>query len=63
MQHLFANSNKINDFPDIDKLSELPNLKELELAGNLMCKKAGYRQVILRKLPSLLYLDGNVNDY
>ena len=60
MQHLFANSNRINDFPDFDKLTELPNLKELELAGNPVCRKAGYRQVALKKVATLLYLDGKV---
>jgi len=29
LQHLFANSNKITEFYDIEKLSELPYLKEL----------------------------------
>ena len=60
IQHLFANSNRINDFPDFDKLSELPNLKELELMGNPVCRKAGYRQVVLKKVTTLLYLDGKV---
>ena len=60
MQHLFANSNRINDFPDLEKLIELPNLKELELTGNPVCRKAGYRAVLLKKLTSLLYLDGKV---
>lgn len=60
MQHLFANSNRINDFPDIDKLLELPNLKELELNGNPLCRRPGYRQILLKKLTPLLYLDGKV---
>jgi len=60
MQHLFANSNRINDFPDFDKLSELPSLKELELIGNPVCRKAGYRQIVLKKVTTLLYLDGKV---
>ena len=29
LQHLFANSNKITEFYDIEKLTELPYLKEL----------------------------------
>jgi len=58
MQHLFANSNRVNDFPDIDKLLELPSLKELELNGNPLCRRAGYRQILLKKLTPLLYLDG-----
>ena len=60
MQHLFANSNRIMDFPDIDKLSELSSLKELELNGNPVFRKAGYRQVVVKKVTSLLYLDGKV---
>lgn len=60
LQHLFANSNRINDFPDIDRLMDLPNLKELELIGNPACRKPGYRQILLKKLAVLLYLDGKV---
>lgn len=61
-QHLFANSNRINDIPDIEKLNELAFLKELELGGNALSRRPGYRQTVLKKLPSLLYLDGKVID-
>ena len=61
LQHLFANSNRINDFPDVDRLVDLPNLKELELNGNPVCRKPGYRQIVLKKLNALLYLDGKVH--
>jgi Leucine-rich repeat (LRR) protein len=60
LQHLFASNNRLNDFPDIEKLAELPNLKELELNGNALSKRPGYRTIILKKLPLLLYLDGKV---
>lgn len=60
MQHLFANSNRINDIPDIDKLSELAYLKELELNGNAFSRRPGYRAAVLKKLTTLLYLDGRV---
>jgi len=60
LHHLFANSNRINDFPDIEKLVDLPYLKELEISSNPICRKPGYRQAVLRKLPLLLYLDGKV---
>ncbi|KAL4442869.1 hypothetical protein ABPG74_010758 [Tetrahymena malaccensis] len=58
LQHLFANSNRINDIPDIEKLSELTYLKELELNGNAFSRRPGYRAAVLKKLPTLLYLDG-----
>lgn len=60
LQHFFAGNNRINDIPDIDRLPELPNLKELELNGNSISKRPGYRQAMLKKLPNLLYLDGKV---
>lgn len=60
LQHLFANSNKITEFYDIEKLSELPYLKELELTGNILYRKPGYRITMIKKLPGLLYLDGRV---
>ena len=60
LQHLFANSNRINDTPDIEKLIDLPYLKELELNSNPIARKPGYRQTVIRKLPILFYLDGKV---
>lgn len=61
LQHLFANSNRISDLPDVEKLSELNQLKELELNGNSLTRRPGYRQAIIKKVPSLLYLDGRVS--
>ncbi|CAK56731.1 unnamed protein product (macronuclear) [Paramecium tetraurelia] len=58
--HLFANSNRINDLPDIEHLVPLTQLKELELVGNSLSRRPGYRQMVLRKLPTILYLDGRV---
>ena len=60
LQHLFANSNKITEFYDIEKLTELPYLKELELTGNILYRKPGYRITMVKKLPGLLFLDGRV---
>jgi Leucine-rich repeat (LRR) protein len=59
-KHLFANSNRINDIPDIERLTELAYLKELELNGNALSRRPGYRHMVLKKLPSLYYLDGKV---
>eukprot|EP00828_Plagiopyla_frontata_P048425 TRINITY_DN9277_c0_g1_i1.p1 TRINITY_DN9277_c0_g1~~TRINITY_DN9277_c0_g1_i1.p1 ORF type:complete len:476 (+),score=76.82 TRINITY_DN9277_c0_g1_i1:2-1429(+) len=58
LQHLFANNNRLNEFTDIEKLLDLQNLKELELKGNILSKKVGYRQVMIKKFPNLIYLDG-----
>jgi hypothetical protein len=48
------------DIPDIERLSELNYLKELELNGNALSRRPGYRHAVLNKLPNLLYLDGRV---
>eukprot|EP01017_Pseudomicrothorax_dubius_P006461 TRINITY_DN11840_c0_g1_i2.p1 TRINITY_DN11840_c0_g1~~TRINITY_DN11840_c0_g1_i2.p1 ORF type:complete len:395 (+),score=114.40 TRINITY_DN11840_c0_g1_i2:52-1236(+) len=58
LHHIFANSNRINDFPDLERLLDLPGLKELELIGNAVTRKPGYRQYLIKRIPSLLYLDG-----
>jgi hypothetical protein len=60
LQHLFANSNRINEFHDVDRLCELVYLKELELNGNSLYRKPGYRVTLVKKLPNLVYLDGRV---
>ena len=57
LQHLFANSNRINEFHDVDRLCELVYLKELELNGNSLYRKPGYRSTMIKKLPNLAYLD------
>lgn len=43
LQHLFANNNRLNDLPDIERLADLPNLKELELYGTALSRRPGYR--------------------
>lgn len=60
LKHLFANSNRINDIPDIDRLCDVKNLKELELSGNALSRRPGYRLALLKKLPGLFFLDGRV---
>lgn len=60
LQHLFANSNRISEFHDVDRLCELGYLKELELNGNSLYRKPGYRSTMIKKLPNLLYLDCKV---
>lgn len=62
LQHLFASNNRITEIQDIEKLVDLPCLKELELNGNTLSKRPGYRQAVLKKLPFLLYLDGKVKE-
>ena len=61
LQHLFANNNRINDMPDVERLTDLQSLKELELTNNPISRKAGYRQTMIKKFPLLIYLDGKVN--
>ena len=50
--------NRLNDFGELDKLGELPRLRELSLINNPLTRKNLYRQVVIRKLPRLEILDG-----
>ena len=60
LQFIFAFSNRINDFSDIERLSELIYLKEIDLTNNSIRKRPAYRISVLKKIPNLLYLDGKV---
>jgi hypothetical protein len=57
LQNLQLAGNRINDFAELDKLGELPRLRELSLVNNPLIRKNLYRQVVIRKLPRLEILD------
>ncbi|CAD8073723.1 unnamed protein product [Paramecium sonneborni] len=59
LKHLFANSNRIDDLPDIKNLVALT---QLALFGNSLSRRLEYRQMILRKLPIVLYFNGRKRD-
>jgi hypothetical protein len=42
----------------VERLADLPYLRDLELSGNSLSRKPGYRQAILQKLDKLQVLDG-----
>lgn len=58
MQALFVSGNRISEFWEIDKLSEMEHLMELQIVANPVAKKAMYRQAIIKRLPILMVLDG-----
>ncbi|KFM24177.1 Dynein light chain 1, axonemal [Auxenochlorella protothecoides] len=62
---LYASNNKIRDWLEIERLTALPDLEELLLAGNPLHSEAAaagnltaYRLEVLRRLPHLKKLDG-----
>jgi len=57
---LYASNNKIKDWDEIDKLKELPELQQLLLLGNPIAADHSYREEVLRRLPKLKKLDGEM---
>lgn len=57
---LYASNNKIKDWDEIDKLKELPDLQQLLLLGNPIAADPSYREEVLRRLPKLKKLDGEM---
>mmetsp|Transcript_6573 Transcript_6573/g.16812 ORF Transcript_6573/g.16812 Transcript_6573/m.16812 type:complete len:197 (-) Transcript_6573:72-662(-) len=63
---LFMSNNKIADFKELDKLGEIGALQELLLVGNPIYTEAedpstlgcDYRVQVLKRVPSLIKLDG-----
>lgn len=58
LQAIRAQNNRISEISDVEKIQSLPNLLELSLIPNPIERKAGYRLGIIRKFPSLVFLDG-----
>jgi dynein light chain 1, axonemal len=57
---LYASNNKLKDWGEIDRLSGLPDLEELLLLGNPIANDPNYRNEILKRLPNLKKLDGEL---
>eukprot|EP00742_Colponemidia_sp_Colp-10_P007673 GILJ01008271.1.p1 GENE.GILJ01008271.1~~GILJ01008271.1.p1 ORF type:complete len:1377 (+),score=161.86 GILJ01008271.1:344-4132(+) len=58
LQSLFLAFNRITDVGELEKLAELPMLVELTLSSNPVARKQLYRPTLVRKMPTLKYLDG-----
>ena len=58
LQSLFVSGNRILEFWEVDRLSELPHLMEISLMNNPVSRKPNYRTAIIKRLPALIVLDG-----
>ena len=58
LQSLFVSGNRIPEFWEVDRLSELPHLMEISLMNNPVARKPNYRTAIIKRLPALIVLDG-----
>lgn len=58
LQSLFVSGNRIPEFWEVDRLSELPHLMEISLMNNPVSRKPNYRTAIIKRLPALIVLDG-----
>lgn len=50
--------NRLAEFWEVDRLSELPHLMEMSLMNNPMSRKPNFRNAIIKRLPALIILDG-----
>ena len=58
LQSLFMSGNRVPEFREVDRLSELPHLMEIALMNNPVARKPNYRNAIIKRLPALIVLDG-----
>ena len=58
LQYLFMSGNRVPEFWEVDRLSELPHLMEISLMNNPVARKPNYRTAIIKRLPALIVLDG-----
>ena len=58
LQSLFVSGNRIQEFYEVDRLGELPQLMEVAVMNNPMARKPNYRTAIIKRLPQLIILDG-----
>jgi Leucine-rich repeat (LRR) protein len=57
LQCLQIVSNRIQDFVEVERLRDLPNLMELVLSNNPIVRKIPYRLNVIKRLPQLMFLD------
>jgi len=58
LQALHVGGNRLAEFWEIDRFSEMNYLMEISLMNNPMTRKPQYRMNILKKLPNMIVLDG-----
>jgi Leucine-rich repeat (LRR) protein len=58
LKSLFASGNRLGEFYEVDRMSDLPHLMEISLMNNPMSRKPNYRNAIIKKLPALIMMDG-----
>jgi len=58
LKNLFVSGNRLPEFWEVDRLSELPYLMEISLYNNPMARKPNYRNAIIKRLPVLAMFDG-----
>lgn len=57
LQCLQIVSNRVQDFVEVERLRDLPNLMELVLLNNPIVRKIPYRLNIIKRLPQIMFLD------
>ena len=55
---MFVSGNRLAEFWEVDRFSELPHLMEISLLNNPLTRKPNYRNAIIKRLPALIILDG-----
>lgn len=63
LQSLYLGLNRVNDMAELDKLSSIPFLMELNMASNPLARKQLYRANSIRRLPTLKFVDGREVTY
>lgn len=58
LKFLYLRANKVTEIQDLEGLANIETLVELDLSGNPISRKYGYRWSILQRLPLLDTLDG-----
>lgn len=58
LQRLFLGLNRLTNPNEIEHLTHLPNLKELDVTSNAFARKQNHRMTALCRFPQLLVLDG-----
>ncbi|KAL5493183.1 hypothetical protein EMCRGX_G014321 [Ephydatia muelleri] len=58
LERLYIGMNRIQDFGEVEKLCDLPQVMELSLISNPVSRRLQHRSFLITTLPSLLSLDG-----
>ena len=63
LQSLYLGLNRVNDMAELDKLGSIPFLMEINMASNPLARKQLYRANVIRRLPTLKFVDGREVTY